>query len=578
MNLPLSTEARPERTISWFLRLLAIAAPIAVFAVALGVGPGWFAELPRPLRRAFIDMSLRTLCAVQTGLFLAAVIGAPLYGSIVLRARRRRMRRPIAERGLLFSLSCLVAILALEVGATTWRFLVHRFPHLPSSFKPSQPDEYRIVVLGGSSALGEPYRPWLSVGQIVAWKLQEAVPKRQFVCQILAALGHSLEQQHRKLAKLERKPDAVIIYSGHNEFAARFGEERDAEFAGEPANSLLRVAYKAASISQFRRVCRELFSRNRIDAPPLSGRHRLIDPPVASEWESEEVRDDFRERLDAIVTYCDHIGALPILIIPPANEARYEPNRSILPVWVTPEERQRVASEFQQARAGEALTPDASIATYQSILARHPGFAEAHFRLGELLERQRRFQEAAGHYLAALDEDGMPIRCPAPLRAVYYEVASRHPRAILIDGPKELRAASPNGLLGDEMIHDTHHPSFVGYLTLGGTVLRELARRKSIEGFSTIDLPLDGDECARHFGLGADAWATALDRSGIHYHRVSGYRYDPAARLKKSWRYAEAAKKIRAGISIENVGLAGFIRPARPASPGDRPSPHDGGS
>jgi tetratricopeptide (TPR) repeat protein len=270
--------------------------------------------------------------------------------------------------------------------------------------------------------------------------------------------------------------------------------------------------------------------------------------------------------LEAIVSYCDQIGALPILIVPPANEARYEPNRSTLPTWVSTVERQRLTSEFERARAGGSRDPEASAALYESILSRHPGFAEAHFRLAELLERQGRFQDAADHYLRALDEDGLPIRCPAPLRAAYVEVARRHPRAILIDGRQELRELSPNGLLGDEMIQDTHHPTFRGYLTLAGAVLRELAGRKCIEGLSTIDLPLDGRECARHFGMGPDPWATACDRTSTHYHRVAGYRYDPAARLRQSWRYAEAARQIRAGIPIDEIAVTGIALKS-PGSP-----------
>ncbi len=65
-------------------------------------------------------------------------------------------------------------------------------------------------------------------------------PSRRFECEILAWLGDSLEMQHRKLATLKRRPDAVIIYSGHNEFAARFEEERDPWLDEEPRTWLFR--------------------------------------------------------------------------------------------------------------------------------------------------------------------------------------------------------------------------------------------------------------------------------------------------------------------------------------------------
>jgi hypothetical protein len=575
---PLRGSAARRYTVLWFLRLLVVAAPIAGVALAITVGPAWFSEQPRAFRRAVIELLLHGLSAVEVAIFAFGILGTSIFGWLTLRTWRKRVRRTSLERGFLLGLSCLLALLGLELGATVWRGWTHRLPRLPTAFAPSPPDEYRIVVLGGSSAVGEPFRPWLSVGQIVAWRLEKAVPNRRFVCELLAWLGHSLEQQHRKLAGIDRRPDAVIVYSGHNEFAARFGEERDAAFAGEPANRLMRRIYDAASISPFQRLCREIYSRNRVDSPPLSGRHQLIDPPVCNQWESEEVLADFSKRLEAIVSYCEQIGALPILIIPPANEARYEPSRSTLASSVSTDERLRLFAEIEAARADSSGDPEASATRYRSILARHPEFAEAHFRLAELLERQGKFKEAAEHYRSALDNDGLPIRCTAPFCAAYREVASRHPRSILIDGPQELRKLSQNGLLGEEMIVDTHHPTFGGYLALAGAVLREMARRSSLNGFSTIDLPLDGEDCARHFGMGADAWATACDRTSVHFDRVAWYRYDPVARLAQSRRYAEAARQLRAGVPIKDLDLPGITSPTRPASPASRRSPRGAGS
>src|SRR5262249_53892462 len=150
--------------------------------------------------------------------------GTPLALFLAVRSRRgsgARTRRGIL-RALAACLACIVSLIALELGSAAWRGWMHRLPSLPTAFEPSPPGEYRILVLGGSSALGEPYRPWLSVGQIVAWQLQQAVPDRRIECEILAWLGESLEQQHRRLAGIRRRPDAVIVYSGHNEFVARF--------------------------------------------------------------------------------------------------------------------------------------------------------------------------------------------------------------------------------------------------------------------------------------------------------------------------------------------------------------------
>jgi hypothetical protein len=434
---------------------------------------------------------------------------------------------------------------------------MHRLPALPTEFAAAPPEECRIVVLGGSSALGEPYRPWLSVGQIVAWQLQRAVPGRRFECEILAQLGHSLEQQHHKLAEIEHRPHVVIIYSGHNEFAARYEEERDAWLDEEPRTWLLRGAYCASLRSAFCRLAYESLRKNRLDNPPLAGRHRLIDPPLCSPSEWADIEFDFSRRLEAIVAYCDRIGALPVLINPPANEAGYEPSRSTLPPFVSLRERERLVQEFQAARAAESREPGASASRYRAILERHPGFAEAHFRLARVLEQQGELIEAGQHYLAALDHDGLPLRCPAPLRALYLDVARRHPRSILIDGRRELAAVSPTGLIGDDVIHDTHHPTLRGFAALAGAVLRELKRANAFEFSSALELPLDPAACAEHFALDAQRWATMYARTYEHYIRVAGYRYDPSERLDKASRYAEAARRLLNGKAIDDLGLPG---------------------
>jgi hypothetical protein len=535
------------------MRLTALALPIAVGATLLLVMPGSLSVLPREWRRTLIESALRGVLLGYWTLALVAMVGTPLAIGLAVRSRRSNGGR--TGRGRLrtiaFCLACLVSLVVLELGSSIWRGWMHRLPALPTSFEPTPPDEYRILVMGGSSALGEPYRPWLSVGQIVAWQLQQAVPDRRFECEILAWLGESLEHQHRKLAGIRRRPDAVIVYSGHNEFVARFEnsrEERDPGVDEEPRGWLLRQAYRASLSSPSCRLAYEIISKNRLDEPPLmAGRHQLIDPPLCSPSEAADILADFRRRLEAIVAYCDRIGALPILIIPPANESGFEPSRSNLPASASPEDRQWLLDTFRTARSAEVLESDRAMAGYAAILDRFPAFAEAHFRLARLLERDGHPADAGPHYLAALDQDGLPIRCPEPFRAAYREVARRHPSAILIDGRRELAAINPDGLIGDVVIQDAHHPTLLGYTALAGAVLRELGHRHTFASAKPIALPLDADSCARQFGMDGPKWATVCERTSVHYQRVAGYRYDSAERLDKSRQYGSAARRLNEG-------------------------------
>ena len=136
--------------------------------------------------------------------------------------------------------------------------------------KPGGKADFRILVIGESSALGEPYEPWLSVGQIVGWKLQSIVPDRTFDLDIRARGGFCLEQALLPLSGLEYKPDAIVLFSGHNEFHARYGWSRNvAYYAGEGPESLLGLQDLMRSVTGTTHVIFKNLDRFYGEAPPL---------------------------------------------------------------------------------------------------------------------------------------------------------------------------------------------------------------------------------------------------------------------------------------------------------------------
>ena len=229
-----SRTARPSAAasgtglISRRLRLAALALAIAVLAAAVMVIPGWIPLLPRSVRRALVEVLLRTILIVYCVVFLTSFAGTPLLGWLLARARRGRQVRPAVARGFLISLSCLASLVLLELGSTGWRAWMHRLPALPAKFVAAPPEECRIVVLGGSSA-------WVSrtaPGCRWARSSPGGCSRRSPAGGSSARSWHGWAIHWR--SSITSWPhwsdvlDAVIIYSGHNEFAARFEEERDA--------------------------------------------------------------------------------------------------------------------------------------------------------------------------------------------------------------------------------------------------------------------------------------------------------------------------------------------------------------
>ena len=86
----------------------------------------------------------------------------------------------------------------------------------------------------------------------------------------------------------------------------------------------------------------------------------------------------------------------------------------MLPLSTPRHERDAFAREFLAARKEDPTDPEARKAAYRSLLARQGGFAKAHYRLAQLLERAGSWNEAYQHYVAARDLDGFPIRPVRP--------------------------------------------------------------------------------------------------------------------------------------------------------------------
>jgi len=432
------------------------------------------------------------------------------------------------------------------------------FP-LPTDFpETAGPDELNLVVLGESSAVGFPCHEWLSVGRILDWQLSRAFPERRVRVEILAHEGDTLELQHQRLSQLRRRPDAVIVYCGHNEFAARYPPLRSVDHYRDQrsAPSDRAIGRGLSRLSPFARLLDRIAERQRVGIRPASNdRRSLVDVPVYSEAERAERLADFRGRLERIVEFCREVGALPVLLIPPGNDADFEPNRSFLSPHTEPQDREEFARRFRAIRLVEEADPSQAVRGYRESLSEQPGFAEAHFRLARLLRKEGRSDEAYEHFRAARDLDGLPIRCLTELQDAYRDVARRH-EAVLVDGQELFHSLGKQGQLDDVLFHDAMHPSVRGHVALAEAVLRALQARRAF-GWAADAPPvaLDPAAVAGHFGIDNPVWELLCGRAAMFYFGFLGARYDTAERLAKQELYQEAARRIAKGEAPASLGL-----------------------
>ena len=539
--------------------------------------------------RYFWKTGLIFLIALEIAYWLVALLtllGIVALGLLRLRVPRYR-RHPAISRGLLLCVSLIFGLIAsgTTVGAI-WPFRSNQQDAVPERWPPAELDlhavlprrphlagraaadnlrgsqeadgEINLVVVGESSAEGVPYNYWVSIGQIIAWQLKEAIAGRTIRVDTIAFSGDTLEKQHAKLGTLSRRPDALIIYCGHNEFSARFSAASDRRhYFDEMLPSVWdQLAERMEDVSPLTKLIHQTEEQCRIAIPPPpNGNRALVDVPVYTRADYDAILIDFRRRLESIVSYAERIGALPILIVPPANDAGFEPNRSFLPTDTAREEREAFRNDFLTARRIEGTEPKRSVELYRALLARQPGFAETHYRIAQLLERDEAWDEAYQHYILARDCDGYPMRMLSTFQHAYHEVAARHD-SILIDGQSYFHTIGRHGLLDDNLFHDGMHPSLRGQIALAQAILQALQKRRAF-GWP-LDSPapvIDPASVVKHFGLTPEVWRRICLWGIMFYDLTTGVRYDSSHRLQMKVTLATAAVRIKAGEAPESVGL-----------------------
>jgi lysophospholipase L1-like esterase len=566
-----------------------LGAGLAPIVYASIVGVFWLRDhLPK---WAGWQVGLIFLIALET-VYIVTVVTAvtfTLTSGIQLLRRPPVSRRASLGRRLLVCVSLLLSLIAAESASIIWQRRAHRFTAMPigglqngqrwratsfpteasvptpAEFKPpldfADPPGDRdidLVTVGESSAQGVPFERWLSVDRIVAWQLQEVVPNRRIHVLNLARPGVTLEQQHKRLEELRRRPDLLIIYCGHNEFKARFAPNRKADhyFTDNLLATPQVLIDRLEALSPICGLIGETAEKCRISIPPRRDSERdLIDVPAYSTAEYTTLLADFRRRLEAIVTYAERVGALPVLIVPPGNDAGFEPNRSFLPAGTSRAQREAFRSEFLAVRQLEEADLTAAILRYRELLERQPGFAETHYRLARLLLRTGALDDAYRHFIAARDFDGYPWRCLTSFQDAYRGVAARH-ACILIDGQAYFHKVGRQYQLDDDLFQDMMHPSLRGYIALSQAVLQAIVARHAFGWPRNVPAPvIEPARLITHFELDKDTWKhICIWQKGFN-ELVAPLRYDSRMRLQKRDEGLAAAERLSAGALPETLGL-----------------------
>lgn len=340
----------------------------------------------------------------------------------------------------------------------------------PVPFRSGKPPEtFRIVVQGGSTAAGYPYGYGASLAAMLRQRLQRTFPERRIevIPTAVAAINtYALLDFSGEI--LEREPDAVVLYAGHNEYLGILGAGSTFSAGRRRALVLAFLAFDDWRLLQLgRRFVADLSSDG--SSPEPHGRRTLMARVVAEDriaYGSELYRrglEQYRANLQALLHRYDDAG-VPVYVGTLASNVRDQPpfvagfgDGADTHTW----RRSRMNGEHALWR-GDA---EAALEAFDAAVAADDLHAEGHFWRGRALEALERYDEAREAYRAAKDRDMLRFRAPEAMNGILRQVASEE-GARVVEVRDAFVRGSPHGLVGRDLMLEHLHPNVEGYFLL----------------------------------------------------------------------------------------------------------------
>ncbi|MBL7113083.1 MAG: hypothetical protein ISS19_14190 [Bacteroidales bacterium] len=341
------------------------------------------------------------------------------------------------------------------------------------SFKKDKTDKtIRIVVQGASTTLGVPYMHGGSFPAMLEQRIRFSCPGNEVEVintSITAVNTYTLLDLADEITEIE--PDAVIIYSGHNEYYGALGVASTQFLSKGELLKYFYIVFDDLRLFQLLKNIQKGFARKSSGDVLLNPDKTLMERMVARQsipYDSElyyaGIRQFDRNLNKLIRIYKDR--GIPVLIgTTVSNLKDLEPFIS---------EGTNPGLDSLQSRE-DALY----------LVANENMNAMAHFLAGKVYFSEQNFDEARAMFLRARELDQLRFRAPGEINNRIRSVAEKS-GIILVDLDSVFAAHSPGGTPGNELITEHVHPNSRGYFLMADAFYNALKDHQIISMKNTV--------------------------------------------------------------------------------------------
>lgn len=394
-------------------------------------------------------------------------------------------------------------------------------------------DTFNIYYFGESTMVGEPYLNTIPI--LVEKMLSDRVEGKEikWINMALAGwdMGSSMDLVKRVVDQRDKYfPSLVVIYAGHNNY---LGYQEDSGFSFSSNESKI-MGWISSRSRLANRIARSLgLYKLEIDD------RKFFDETVINPEGYKEVVRWYEENMAEIVRYLKTNGVPVIISTAASNYADFEPNRSVYTGDKNKQEDFRKEMDFGK-EAYEKEKYQEALGHYQRALKIDNRFAEANYMIGQVYRKMGKNEKAWDSFLKAVDNDMMPIRAVSEQNEYLLRIPESGGVRI-VDAVEVLRKNSKDGLIGDNLMSDGHHPNLRGYSLISEKIAKKImglfpGEEKYVE-LTEVEI--------KEMFESRDSLFDVYTSRAAWLIRLSSWRYDPSQRLRSAENYINKAVKIK---------------------------------
>ncbi|HET7457632.1 MAG TPA: hypothetical protein VFJ74_08245 [Gemmatimonadaceae bacterium] len=361
------------------------------------------------------------------------------------------------------------------------------------------PGTVRLFLQGESSAAGFPYGHGGAPSRMLQERLELAYPGRdvEVVNTALTAVNsYTLLDQADEI--IDQQPDAVLIYTGHNEYYGAFGVGSTRALGGSPRVVRAYLALrKLRTVQLLENLLGARAAAPRPDDPkaPASVMELMAgDQRIAfGSRRYQQGLDQFRSNLSALLERYRAHGVKVFIGTLVSNERDQPPFvNGFAPGIDTLAWHRAYDAGVAALRAGDTAAARTAL---QRAIGIDSTAADAYFAYGRLMDAEWQRESAGQYYQLARDRDQLRFRAPAAMNAIIREEAARH-GAVVVETELAVRGASPDSVVDHTLILEHLHPNLNGYFVIARAFYDALTRRGVMNSDPTAAVT---DSAARHW-------------------------------------------------------------------------------